>query len=300
MSAEEEIDRHILKKYEIQQKLGKGAYGVVWKAIDRKTKEVIALKKIFDAFQNATDAQRTFREVMFLQDLNNHEHIISLALAPVTLQAAERPVYQLFKSLFYMHSGELLHRDIKVRGCILGELLLGKPIFPGTSTMNQLDRIMELTGKPSQEDIEAVDSPFAPTMMESCTVSHAKRLADIFPTASRDALDLLRHLLVFNPSKRLTAQQALEHPYVAQFHNPAEEIACPVNIVLPISDNTKYTVVEYRDRLYAEILKKKREIQRKMREVETAQLRSQQQQQPSGRVTPSTHYSSGREPGQRK
>lgn len=33
------------------------AYGVVWKAIDRKTKEVIALKKIFDAFQNATDAQ---------------------------------------------------------------------------------------------------------------------------------------------------------------------------------------------------------------------------------------------------
>ncbi len=82
---EEEIDKHILKKYEIQQKLGKGvspwrtalwsmgvaqatelptccslhlqAYGVVWKAIDRKTREVVALKKIFDAFQNATDAQ---------------------------------------------------------------------------------------------------------------------------------------------------------------------------------------------------------------------------------------------------
>jgi hypothetical protein len=33
-----------------------------------------------------------------------------------------------------------------VTGCILGELLNGKPIFPGSSTMNQLDRIMELTG----------------------------------------------------------------------------------------------------------------------------------------------------------
>jgi len=34
-------------------------------------------------------------------------------------------------------------------GCILAELLKGKPIFPGTSTLNQLDRIMVLTGRPS-------------------------------------------------------------------------------------------------------------------------------------------------------
>lgn len=80
----EEIDAHVLRKYEVQQKLGKGvstssnlvlesrggefrllsanrpapqAYGIVWKAVDKKTREVVALKKIFDAFQNATDAQ---------------------------------------------------------------------------------------------------------------------------------------------------------------------------------------------------------------------------------------------------
>jgi len=79
----EEIDKHVLKKYEIQQKLGKGvsfvscpdcniphsntepsivcpllqAYGIVWRAVDKKTRETVALKKIFDAFQNATDAQ---------------------------------------------------------------------------------------------------------------------------------------------------------------------------------------------------------------------------------------------------
>jgi mitogen-activated protein kinase 15 len=46
----EEIEQHVLKKYEILQKLGKGAYGIVWKAIDKRTKEIVALKKNFDAF----------------------------------------------------------------------------------------------------------------------------------------------------------------------------------------------------------------------------------------------------------
>jgi mitogen-activated protein kinase 15 len=40
------------------------AYGIVWKAVDRRTGEVVALKKIFDAFQNATDAQARQRLIM--------------------------------------------------------------------------------------------------------------------------------------------------------------------------------------------------------------------------------------------
>lgn len=39
--------------------------------------------------------------------------------------------------------------DMWSLGCILGELLAGKPIFPGTSTLNQLDRVIEVTGRPS-------------------------------------------------------------------------------------------------------------------------------------------------------
>ena len=69
----EEIDKHVTRKYDVAQKLGKGAYGIVWKATDKKTKETVALKKIFDAFQNATDAQRTFREISFLQQMDGHE-----------------------------------------------------------------------------------------------------------------------------------------------------------------------------------------------------------------------------------
>ena len=46
----EEVESHIIKRYEIVKKIGKGAYGIVWKVVDKRTKETVALKKIFDAF----------------------------------------------------------------------------------------------------------------------------------------------------------------------------------------------------------------------------------------------------------
>merc|ERR1712138_181037 len=103
-------------------------------------------------------------------------------------------------------------------------------------------------------DIEAIKSPFAATML------------DIFPHASAEALDLLRRLLQFNPMKRISAEAALSHPYVSQFHNPDDEPGCDREISIPIDDNTKYTINDYRETLYIEIVRKKKEIRRRMRE----------------------------------
>jgi mitogen-activated protein kinase 15 len=74
---------------------------------------------------------------------------------------------------------------------------------------------MEITGRPTADDIEAINSPLASTMLESLPATKPKRLRDLFPASSDDALDLLKNLMHFNPSKRLTADQALKHPYVA-------------------------------------------------------------------------------------
>ena len=54
------------------------AYGIVWEAYEKSTGNKVALKKIFDAFRNDTDAQRTYREIMFLREFGNHPNIIRL------------------------------------------------------------------------------------------------------------------------------------------------------------------------------------------------------------------------------
>jgi len=41
-------------------------------------------------------------------------------------------------------------------GCILGEMILGKAIFPGTSTMNQVEMIIGLLGTPTEDDIQSI------------------------------------------------------------------------------------------------------------------------------------------------
>jgi len=257
MAQNEKVDRHVLRKYDVGQRLGKGAYGIVWRATDRRTGKGVALKKIFDAFQNSTDAQRTFREVMFLLKLQNHENIVRLEnvlkadndkdlylvfdfmetdlyaviKADILQDIHKRYVmYQALKALKYLHSGTLVHRDIKPSnlllnsdcltkvcdfglartvsangkgsavnaavltdyvatrwyrapeimlgsttyttavdmwsmGCILAELYLAKPLFPGTSTMNQLEKLVEAFGKPTDSETAAMNSAFAATML---------------------------------------------------------------------------------------------------------------------------------------
>jgi len=154
--------------------------------------------------------------------------------------------------------------------------------------MNQLDRIMEVTGRPTSEDVDAIKSPFAATMLESLPLGRPRALNEMFPSASLEALDLLRTCLAFNPGKRILAKDALRHPYVVQFHNPEDEFECPNIIQIPIDDNTKLTVQDYRERLYNEVLKKKKEQRRSHRR--NLEMQQQQQQQ---QVVSQQQYSSG-------
>ncbi len=100
------------------------------------------------AFQNSTDAQRTFREIMFLQELNQHHHDNIIRLLNVLKADNDKDIYLVFeymeinlhaviranileevhkkyilyqslKAIKYMHSGNLLHRDMKPSNLLL-------------------------------------------------------------------------------------------------------------------------------------------------------------------------------------
>jgi mitogen-activated protein kinase 15 len=176
-------------------------------------------------------------------------------------------------------------------GCILGELMGSKPMFPGSSTINQIDRIMSILGRPTVDDLDAIQSDFAGQMLDNIPVhSTTNGLDDMYSCADPEAMDLLRKLLTFNPDKRLTVQQALEHPYVGQFHNPAEEIICEKTIVIPINDNKKMTVATYRDELYTSIIKVNVETKKEkvVKKVRAAKEKKTAQPQPRGNTKKKT------------
>ncbi|KAA8498022.1 Extracellular signal-regulated kinase 1 [Porphyridium purpureum] len=116
--------------------------------------------------------------------------------------------------------------DVWSVGCILAEIIGRKPLFPGKDYIHQINLITDIIGTPSAEDMEYIHSERARRFMQSLPHKPGIPLEKLFPDASPEAVDVLNRMLVFDPAKRITVEEALRHPYLAGLHDPDDEPHC--------------------------------------------------------------------------
>ncbi|XP_018327736.1 cyclin-dependent kinase 6-like [Agrilus planipennis] len=290
--------------YEEIDVIGKGAYGMVYKARNRSNNTIVALKKVKVPLSEEGIPMSALREIGLLKQLDTYEHpnivrlldichgqrfekelVMFLVFEHVDQDLASyiekqalsfcggintNKIRSMSKEILsgvdFLHSHRIVHRDLKPQnilvtqsgnikladfglaktydfemrltsvvvtlwyrspeillglpyatpldiwsvGCITAELYSLKPLFRGSSEGDQLSKIFQILGKPSEQEWPKTITPIKYNSFE---VRKKLNLRTLIPNMCDNAYDLIMKMLCFNPDKRISAQEALEHNY---------------------------------------------------------------------------------------
>jgi len=288
--------------------VGSGSFGVVFSATIAETGEAVAVKKVLQ------DKRFKNRELQIMKSLR-HQNVVHLKhcffsnnekdelylnlvmeYVPETIyrvvkhyNKTKRPIpmlyiklymYQVARSLAYIHEMGVCHRDIKPQnllldtnahvvklcdfgsakqlvkgepniayicsryyrapelifgatdyspaidvwsfGCVFAEMLLGTPIFPGESNVDQLVEIIKVVGTPTREEIHAMNPNYTDFKFPQIK---PHPWAKVFRNrAPPEAIDLVSKLLRYAPLKRLSPLEACAHPFFDELRDPAQRL----------------------------------------------------------------------------
>ncbi|XP_064232680.1 mitogen-activated protein kinase 9 isoform X3 [Aotus nancymaae] len=155
--------------------------------------------------------------------------------------------------------------DIWSVGCIMGELVKGCVIFQGTDHIDQWNKVIEQLGTPSAEFMKKLQ-PTVRNYVENRPKYPGIKFEELFPDwifpseSERDkiktsqARDLLSKMLVIDPDKRISVDEALRHPYITVWYDPAEAEAPPPQIYDAQLEEREHAIEEWKELIYKEVM----------------------------------------------
>lgn len=139
--------------------------------------------------------------------------------------------------------------DIWSVGCILYELLTKKQLFEANSTINMLQKFVDTIGNPKDDDLFYVKNPQTIELMNSIQKVGDSNIDNLIQNASSDEIDLFKSMMNWNPNKRISVEEALNHPYFKKFHDPLDEPSAPKIEAMDIKMNKS----DFKEKFWNEI-----------------------------------------------
>lgn len=114
--------------------------------------------------------------------------------------------------------------DLWGTGCVFFETLSLFPLFPGNDELDQINKIHDIMGTPGRSVLDGFQKR-ATHMKFNFAPKEATDIKRLAPHVSAEALDLIQQLLAYVEDLRLTAKQALNHPYFKEFRSQEKSFA---------------------------------------------------------------------------
>lgn len=112
--------------------------------------------------------------------------------------------------------------DVWSEGCVFAELLLGTPIFPGSSGVDQLVEIIKILGTPTKEELNEMNPNYQEFKFPQIRASPWESVFK--PNTPSNALDLASKLLAYKPNDRLLAIESCSHPFFNEIRDPTTTV----------------------------------------------------------------------------
>jgi hypothetical protein len=153
--------------------------------------------------------------------------------------------------------------DMWAVGCILAEILGRRALFPGRNFNHMMQLIVDCLGTPTDEAMWFVRSDRVRGAIRKLGRRAPVDLRRLYPHANPQALDLIRHMLVFDPSKRISVVEALAHPYLADYHYPDDEPAAPSVVEFPFDKLGALSKAYLQAKMVAEMMSQAEDVKDK-------------------------------------